>query len=67
MRLTEAQKLKPGEIVVVDGCDLAKIIHVTPRGGILVEVKGGSEQWLPFHRVRHATLDDAIRVMTPHK
>lgn len=57
MRLSEAQRLRPGDKVLVRDyhgvTHLAHVVYVTSRGGVLVRTDGG-RAWLPFSQVSHA-------------
>lgn len=60
MNKREALKLKPGIHVrcgnsamtaKVTHWHIARVQHVTPKGGVLVWSRDGGERWVPYHHI----------------
>lgn len=58
MRLAEARRLKPGDVVLIEGMPAGarrgSVVAATKRGGVLVRL-GERELWFPYPRVTHAS------------
>lgn len=60
MKKADAIKLTTGDRIIFGNSgqtqwstitQVATVKHVTPRGGILVALKPGGTQWVPYHHV----------------